>query len=74
MKITIRHVVAAHRVVDALVTTDDSKTHRIGHLPTEGWFCTCGHGKRCRNIPAVRDLIVILDKPVHSSTRSEAGR
>jgi hypothetical protein len=60
MKTTIRHVVLAHRVVDAIVTDDRGHHHRIGHLPAEGWFCqTCG--KRCRLIAAVRDVVVPME-------------
>lgn len=56
MKLTIRHVVIQHRTFDAVVHTNDNHTHRIGHLPAEGWFCqTCG--KRCRQIAAVRAVV-----------------
>ena len=58
MKVTIRHVVAAHHVADATITDDHGHTHRIGHLPRESWFCDCAAGKRCRHIDAVRDVVV----------------
>jgi hypothetical protein len=66
VKITIRHVVAQHRVVDAVVIVeerlDDHRIHHVGHLPTEGWFCSCGY-KRCAAIERVRELVVIMDDP-----------
>lgn len=62
MKLVVRHVVAAHRTVDAVVTTDDGHSHRIGHLPSTGWYCaTCG--KRCRHIGAIRDLVPPMTEP-----------
>ncbi|MBB5785987.1 hypothetical protein [Jiangella mangrovi] len=58
MKIQLRHLVLAHRVLDALVTDDNGRTHRVGYLGHEGWFCTCTAGKRCEAIAAVKDVTI----------------
>lgn len=55
--IVIRHVVIQHQVADALVTAPDGTQHRVGHLPTEGWFCVCARGKTCPAITQIRNLI-----------------
>ncbi|MGH3599138.1 MAG: hypothetical protein ACRDQH_02480 [Pseudonocardiaceae bacterium] len=47
----LRHVVAAN------VTTRTGTHHRLGHLPTEGWFCCCNLGKRCPQIAHVKALV-----------------
>lgn len=45
------------RIVAANVTTDAGVHHRLGHLPTEGWFCCCNRGKRCPQIRHVKALV-----------------
>lgn len=61
--IVIRHVVVQHQVADALVTAPDGSKHRVGHLPTESWFCTCPRGKACPAVQQVRDLIPAIGPP-----------
>lgn len=66
--IAIRHVVLAHQVVDSVVTAPDGTLHRVGHLPTEGWFCTCPRGKQCAGIKQIRDLIPAIGPPHQEAT------
>jgi len=40
-----------------IVTATDGTQHQCGHLRTEGWFCTCPRGKRCRHINTVKSLV-----------------
>jgi hypothetical protein len=44
-------------VVDALVTADNGTLHRIGHLPTTDWFCTCPKARRCPHITQIAELV-----------------
>lgn len=43
--------------VAATVTTSKGDSHRIGHLPFEGWFCNCPGSKRCAQIKHVKALV-----------------
>lgn len=55
--IVIDWVNRLERGVAAVVTTTTGTTHRLGHLPTDGWFCTCPKGKRCPQIEHVKPLV-----------------
>ena len=45
------------QVVDAVVTDPTGQSHRIGHLPVSGWYCSCPRAKRCPYITHVQRLI-----------------
>jgi hypothetical protein len=47
----LRRIVAAH------VTTSNGIHHRLGHLPSEGWFCCCARGRRCSQIAQIKALV-----------------
>jgi hypothetical protein len=66
--IAIRHVVITHQVADAIVTAPDGTLHRVGHLPQEGWFCTCIRGRRCPAITQIRDLVPAIGPPPDPAT------
>lgn len=51
------------RVVSAIATHRNGTRYRIGHLPGEGWFCTCTQGKRCSHIKTLQDLIPGIAPP-----------
>lgn len=55
--ILINWVSLVERGVAATVTTGHGHTHRLGHLPKDGWFCTCPRGKRCTQIAHVKPLV-----------------
>ncbi|WP_166345017.1 hypothetical protein [Phytoactinopolyspora limicola] len=57
MSVHIRHVVTAHQVADAVVTTPDGRNHRIGHHPADGWRCYTCDTRNCRQVATIRDLI-----------------
>lgn len=66
------HTVRAHgpderRVVDIDVIHRGT-VHRIGWLPSQGWFCGCQRARRCPHIDLVRPLVPALDRqetPAH---------
>lgn len=60
--IVIDLVDPARRVVSAFVTPEGGKRHRLGYLPSEGWFCTCPKGKSCRQIDHVRKLVPQMEQ------------
>lgn len=51
------------QVVRAVVPhgTDHGR-YTVGHLPSEGWFCTCRKGKACPRITEVRRLVPGIDR------------
>lgn len=54
----------AHRqVVSAAITHQGGTKYRTGHLPGEGWFCTCSRAKRCPHIQTLKDLIPGIAPP-----------
>lgn len=50
------------RVVAANVTTPTGTHHRLGHLPSEGWFCCCDRGKRCPQITHIKGLVPSMER------------
>lgn len=56
MNVHIKHVVTAHGIADAIVTTSTGG-HRIGHHPADGWRCYTCDTRRCPAIKPVTDLI-----------------
>lgn len=52
-----------YQIVDALLTLPTGVTHRIGHLPTGGWFCSCLRAKRCPHLRTLQDLIPGIAPP-----------
>lgn len=63
VQVVIDWVDRAKRGVAANVTTTQGTRHRLGHLPAEGWFCTCPKGKRCPQIEHVKQLVPEMEKP-----------
>ena len=61
-QIVIDWVNRPHRGVAATVTTTAGTIHRLGHLPSEGWFCTCPKGKRCPQIAHVQELVPPMER------------
>lgn len=48
----------AHRqVVSAVIEHGNGMRFAAGHLPGQGWFCTCPRGKSCAQISAVQALV-----------------
>lgn len=45
------------QVVQAVAVHADGTRHEVGHLPSEGWWCSCPRGKRCSRIAGVRQLV-----------------
>jgi hypothetical protein len=60
--VAINAVVKSQRIVDVVVDTGRSQ-HRIGHLPSDGWFCICAKGKRCKHIDTVKQLVPEMETP-----------
>lgn len=60
-RIVIDMVDREKRAVAANVWTSQAK-HRLGHLPGEGWFCTCSKGKRCKHIDEVKALVPDMEQ------------
>lgn len=58
-KVTLSHVYIVRGVVSAWVETSTGTVHKVGHLPWQGWFCTCKRGKRCSQIGAVKALVPV---------------
>lgn len=54
------------QLVDAVVTTTAGR-HRIGHLPTEGWFCSCSRPRACPHIATVQQLVPTLNPPTEGA-------
>lgn len=48
------------RIVQAFVTYGDT-THRLGHLPGEGWFCATCRNKKCPHIVTIRNLVTSME-------------
>lgn len=61
-KVIIDWVARLERGVAATVTTTAGTTHRLGHLPSQGWFCTCRKGKRCPQIEHVQRLVPPMEQ------------
>lgn len=61
-QIVIDWVARLERGVAATVTTSSGTIHRLGHLPSEGWFCTCSRGRRCPQIKHVQQLVPRMEK------------
>jgi hypothetical protein len=59
VQITFSHVYISRGVVAAWVQTQQNKIHRVGHLPWEGWVCTCPRGRRCPQIDAVKAQVPV---------------
>lgn len=48
------------RVVD--IRIQHGSEHRIGHLPSEGWWCSCSRAKRCPHIDSVKALVPPMEQ------------
>lgn len=59
---------AYRQVVSAVVTHHNGQRYRLGHLPSEGWFCTCSRPKACPHIQTLRDLIPGIAPPAAPAT------
>jgi hypothetical protein len=59
MKIVAINAVSRGRVVD--IEIQAGMPHRIGWLPSDGWFCICAKGKRCPHIDAVKQLVPAME-------------
>ncbi len=47
-----------HRqVVSAIVEHASGKKFAVGHLPGQGWFCTCPRGKSCALVASIQQLV-----------------
>lgn len=51
------------QVVSAVATHHNGTKYRLGHLPHEGWFCTCSRAKRCPHLQTLADLIPGIAPP-----------
>lgn len=68
-KVILTHVYIPRGVVSAWVAVDGARrSHHVGHLPWQGWFCTCSKGKRCAQIQHVKALVPV--EAVEAGARS----
>lgn len=51
------------KVVSAAITHHGGTRFRAGHLPGEGWFCSCSRAKRCPHLRTLQDLIPGIAPP-----------
>lgn len=60
------------QVVSASVTHQGGTRFRAGHLPGEGWFCTCSRAKRCPHLRTLQDLIPGIAPPANPAATPTA--
>lgn len=64
MKVTVDHVVVAHRIASVTVIDDGGRTHRIGHHPSyPGWRCLRCDNTTCPYIAAAMSFVIDLEEP-----------
>ena len=56
--VLISHVNITNGVV-CPATPANGTIHKVGHLPSEGWFCTCRAGKWCPQVKHVKALVPV---------------